>query len=276
MPAGSRRPTGRHRRQPAVMTIALIRVERHARGARIPDRKVRLRRHVSRGRRQRPAIGGSRVQPQRSVSGEEVIRERIDAAVIRHAHATRVAPALRAPGHRELRVGLRAVVVHCPPHPPHPPNSPNRPTTPTPFGEYLDSRRAHLPFARDELHSAGDGGGARQRAQRAPGDLDTLHVREQDAIDVAEAAADVDRDPVEHDLGERLVTATEVKRCRAARTGGLADRHAREERERPRRPCCRTRHEVLALEDRRGESELLRRGRSAARRHDQGREIVAV
>ncbi len=261
MPGGSRLPAGRDRRQPAVLAVALIWVEWHPRGARIPDRQVRLRRHVARRRGQRPAIGRPRVQPQRGVGREEVIGERINAAIICDANATRVAPALGAPGHRELRVGLRAVGIS--------------PTSPS-FRQGLDARHAHLPLAGDELHGTGDGGGAPQRAERAAGDLDALHVRQQQPVDVAVAAADVDRDPVEHDLRKRLVAAAEVEPRRTAGPGGLVDRHPRQEGERPRRRRRRFGREVPALEDRHGESQLLRRGRPEARRHDEWRELVAT
>src|SRR5206468_3859316 len=136
--------------------------------------------------------------------------EGVDSAVVREAHAARIPQVLGAARHGDLRAGLSAVLGRA-----------------AAFGKELELGRADAPLPRDELHSAGHGGGPPQCAEWAASDLDSLHVGEQQSGDVAVAAADVDRHSVEHQLRVRLVTAAEMEPGRTAGTGGLVDRNPR-------------------------------------------------
>ena len=257
VPRGSRRPAGAQRSQPPVVAVALIRVERHARDARVPHRQVRLHVDVARRGREGPLLGWARVEPQRHVARDDVVRERVDAAVVCEAHTARVPQALGAARQRELGVRLVAVLRRA-----------------TAFSEQPELGRARLPLSGDELHRAGHRGRPPQRAQGPAGDLDPLHVGERHSLQVMEAAADVDRYAVEQDLGERFFAAAQVQHCRPAGPAPFVDRDPRQERERAGRVRRRLCGEVSAPEQRRGEPDIALGHRHSAGGHEDRRQRI--
>ncbi len=239
MPGGRGGEIRAQRSQPPVVAVALVGIERHARDPRIPHGEVRLDGHVARRRAHDPSLGRSRIEPQRPGTTEQIIGEGVDAPVIREPEAARVAQALVPAGDEELGPGLPAALARA-----------------AAFGEELEARRAGLPLPRDELHRAGHGGRPPQRAQRAAGELDPLDIREQQAVDVVEAAADVDRHPVEHHLREGFVPAAHVQGRRAAGPGAFIDRDPGQDGERPGRVRRGLGGEIPAVQHRGRESQL--------------------